>query len=453
MTDDMVEKSEHAFGTSRMHAWVFRDVPPLPAVPNRPPASDIARKVLLINEGFYLFGRQVPYAADWRSLIRNHREFYDDWLKEQNKKVKSLARTLSPASASARDKAEAVRLALRERFAVIGSSDFPSAESADEALDRARGRSADASLIAILMLRELGVQAHPAAIRRRSSGTIPPDVPVPDLLDELLVVVPGAGAGGADLTWSPAVDQPVDVPHGNRVGCLAVPYRKGAKEPIAIPDLTAQENSLRRSLVLQPALDGSLTGTVTIQANGHHAEVWRRALRSRDQESKRSWIESRLDNEVSSLRVERFEIHGLDAGGTELGLDVEFQADRAMSKAGGRLLLNPFLFERISASDWAAETRELEILLGRPSEVVDSVLIQLPAGLADIQLPQPLNLDAGGTGAYVSDYSGDGKRLRCSRRHTLNQTLFKPAAFGPLKAWFTDKAQGDDQSIVMKLAR
>jgi len=453
MTDDMVEKSQHPFGSSRMHAWVFRDVPPLPDVPNRPPVSDIARKVLLIDEGLFLLGRQFSYAATWKSLINSHRGFYSDWFTEKSKKTKALARSLAPAGANPRDKAETVRLALRERFAIIRTSDWYSADSPDEALERGRGSSADAALLAILMLRELGVDAYPAAIRLRSSGSIPPDVPVPNLLDELLVVMPGAGAGGTDLTWSPSVDQPVDVSSSDRVGVLAVPYRRGAKAPVAIPDLPAERNSLSRSLVLQPKLDGTLDGTLTVRAAGHHAETWRRSLLARDDEGRRTWIQGRLDTHVPSLRVEQYEVQGLDQGGAELVVDLAFSADGALTKAGGRLLLNPFLFGRVQTSDWAAETRELDLKIGRPRESRDSVLVQLPAGISDVRLPKPFNLDAGAVGSYVSDYSGDGKRLRCSRRHALQQTLFRASAYGPLRAWFTDMAKGDDQSIVLTLAR
>lgn len=164
-------------------------------------------------------------------------------------------------------------------------------------------------------------------------------------------------------------------------------------------------------------------------------------------------MENQLDGQVPSFRVQQHEIVGLDEGGSELLVDLQFSADGAMSRAGGRLLLNPFFFDRVDAADWSAATRELDLFLGRPREIVDSVLIQLPNGIEDVRLPQPFKLDAGPVGSYVSDYSGDGKRLRCSRRHSLKQTLFRASAYEPLKAWCTDKAKGDEQSIVLKLAQ
>ena len=448
-----VTKSEHGFSTGRMYGWTFHDLPPLPAVPNRPATSDIASKVVLINEGFYLYGRQVPYAADWKSLVRNHRDFYESWMKERDKKTKAFARSLGISAGSPRDKAEAVRQALRERFATIGLSDWPSAESADEVLDRGRGRSADAALLNVVMLRELGVDAFPAAIRLRSSGSLPPDVPVPSLLDDLLVGVPGGAADGGDLYYSPSVDQPVDVPSSDRVGVLAVPYRKGQDAPVPIPDLAAARNSIRRNLVLTPQLDGSLTGNVTVTLEGHHAERWRRALRNRDEEERKKWVEARLDDHVDSLRVQRMLVDGLERGGRELTLDVQIRADGALSKAGRRLLLNPFLFDRVDSADWPAGARELDIVLGRPSESFDSVLIQVPEGVSDVRLPQPLNLNAGAVGTYEIRYEGEGSRLRCSRRQALESTLFRAAAYDPLRAWFTDQANGDEQAIVFELAQ
>ena len=37
--------------------------------------------------------------------------------------------------------------------------------------------------------------------------------------------------------------------------------------------------------------------------------------------------------------------------------------------------------------------------------------MQLPEGMAEVQLPQPLELDAGAVGSYVSDYDGDSSRI------------------------------------------
>ena len=74
-----------------------------------------------------------------------------------------------------------------------------------------------------------------------------------------------------------------------------------------------------------------------------------------------------------------------------------------------------------------------------PRELFDKVIIQVPAGVSDVRLPQPRRLDAQPVGLYESTYSGSGKRLRCTRKQTLHQTQFGAQAYQPLKAWFGDK--------------
>jgi len=449
VVEEKAERTEFELDNERMYAWIFHDSPALPEVPNRPPARDIAARLVFVSDG-YRYGK-IPYGAGWTEVIEIYRKEYEEWIHGKHAQVDALARKVAGTAGSARDKAEALRIALRDRIAVASLAAWMLAKSPDDALASGKGNSADVALLEIAGLRALGVDAHAAGVRRRSSGAAPSGSPAPNLLNDLLVVVP-SGLGSRDLVFSPVVDQPVDLPDPDRVGVQAVSYRKSGTELRWIADVDPAENGITRDAALVLGANGGLSGKVTCSPRGFEAARWRRELATRTEDQRKDWIDEQLDDHLSSLRVGGVQVSNLEDVTKPLVVEATISADAAATRAGGRLLVNPRLFARIGAADWAAEQRDVDVDLGRPREDLDTLRLELPAGEPSVPAA-PREFEAGPVGTHACDCLVEGTTLKCTRRLRLEKTQVPAASYPSLRDWFRRAADADDQVVVVTMAQ
>ena len=449
---DDVDAQGLRYGTSTLFTWIFRNVPPLPSLPNQPPRSDVSKKLLLIAESYRYGDIVMPLAQDWKIYSREMFRTWEDWLKKRSTETAKLSAATTAGAATPRDKAEAVRQALRQRMSVAFMNDFPSADTPDAALAQGRGSSAEIAGVAVAMLRAAGVPAHVAAYRLRSSGSLPTAFPAPSLLDDVVVVIPGAAEGGKDLHFVAWSDLPVGRLPADVTGVHVVPFVKDSPGPTWIPDEPAEKNAIDRAVRLELGLDGTVKGEALVTLTGPAARERRAELQRMSSEERKRSLESELRELMPTAQLVAHQIDDLEDHSKDLVLATKWEAPGYAQRAGGRMLVNPFVFERVSAEDWGAETRELDVWLGRPFLRRDTVTLALPEGLASVELPQPWKLEAGEVGGYVTSYAGKDRTLTATRTLKFATTHFPAANWSPLRQWFQDMAKADDQSIVLTLA-
>ena len=149
--------------------------------------------------------------------------------------------------------------------------------------------------------------------------------------------------------------------------------------------------------------------------------------------------------------IDAFAVEGLDAAAPELTVTLAFNAPGFAIRAGQRLLVKPFVFPDIDPTDWAAETRSVDIDLGDPYVREESVVFKLPDGTASARHPAPATMNAGDAGSYDTSFSGKGNVILCSRKLRISTSRFPAANWAPLRKWFLDMATNDDQPIVIEL--
>lgn len=443
---------EIRYGENTLHAWIFRDLAPLPDVAHLPPRADIAQELVLIPESYNYGGVAVPLAADWKSWCRDMSRYWEEWLKKKSGAAAALAATVTQGATTPQQKAEAIRKALRDRMTRAWDNDWPSADGPDLSLAQGKGNSADIAGVAAAMLRAVGVPTYMAAYRQRSSGTLPTQVPAPNMIDDVLVAIPGAGKDGKDLFVAFWSDAPVGTLPLDALGVNYVPLTKASEGPAYMPEPSSAENATDRAVHLDLALDGSVKGDAMITMKGPIAAERRRRLARMSAEERKKSLEQELQRYMPTAVLAEWQVDDLDDPSKDLVIALRWEAQGLAQRAGGRLLLHPFAFSRIHASDWGSETREHDIFLGRPSMETDSVTITMPQDVAKVQLPAPAKLEAGPIGGYTTAFSGKDMTLTASRVVRFEQTLFPAASWAPLRSWFQDMAANDDQAIVLTLA-
>lgn len=430
------------------YIWRFQDVQPVPDEPNRPALEDVSEKLVIVLNAYRDDVVYIPIASSWKDLSETDGEDVEDWRRTRHGDSDALAKEITAGLTDPLEKAEAIRVALRERVHMEYFSDGFINDSPDEVLEKGNGTSGEIAALAASMLRAAGVEAELGLIRRRSSGTVPAEVPIPALFNDYLVRIPAAGGA---VWFSPSADTPAGTLPWDCTGILVLPLGGEVEAPESIPDAAATENRTARRVKAKIDEQGTLTAEATVTYDGLAAESWRRSLQGEEEDEQRAMVERRLGRWMPGAVLGAMEIENLEDATEDLVITCEWEVTGYATRAGSRLLFNPYLFSRAEAEDWAAEERTLGIHLDRAYETIDTVFLELPKEAGEVTLPQPARLDAGPVGLYQTKLDRSGGTLIVKRTMRLDLYKFPPRSYKGLKAWFTDIAQSDDQVIVVSM--
>lgn len=431
----------------KAHVWRFTNLEPLPDLPFLPPAMDISKKFIVVLDSYKDSYNYVPIAHDWASFGKSEKEYWHRWIKTGHSAADALAKQVA-ATGTPAQKAEAIRRALRERVRVGNNWTNPVHDSPNEVLKEGSGNSADLAGTTVAMLAAVGVEANLVGFRRRSEGMIIGDIPIPGMLNDLMVQIPDAKGA---LYFSPAADIAVGQLPWDCSGLLAMVYDGKSDKPVIIPDPKGSDNKIVRKATIDLLPDGGIKGESQHVYHGIAAELMRRKLRDRDGDARKLYMQERLQRYIAGAGVLSVKVENLDNWDADLILDCQWEAAGYGTRAGKRLVVNPNLFSRISAENWTAAERKYPINMQWPFEEIDEVTINLPEGVANVQPLGPANMDAGAVGYYKAKFARNGNQVKITRHMLMNFYTFVPNQWGPLKQWFTGLAVGDDRPVVVTM--
>lgn len=442
------EPDVHRRSEGKVLVWRFENVPALPREPNQPPLMNIAKKLFVIPTDIRdpYTSAKVALARDWKSYSYYGREGWESWMKVASSDAKSLAKQVAGQMESPTAKAEAIRRALREKVHVEHVSDWVLHDSPNEVLSMGTGTSGEVAATAVVMLHAVGVDADLAAIRLRTSGLMPSDMPVPSLFNDLLVRFTD---GREDVFFSPASDLPVGSLSWTRRGITALPFDGKCEQPLELPDYTAEEN--RTVATVEAKLDkaGLLTGRSTHTYHDVAAQKWRARLKDLDAEERRERIQSRLRRWMPGLQLNSYEIEHLGDHTEDVVVKCEWEVAGYASKVPFRLLVNLQLLDRMSAEDWPTQERHTEIHLGGAYERSVVVTLELPEDATEVVLPPDALKKADPVGVYRAKYRREGDKVIAERSMRMDRYWFPPESYAGLSRWFQDIAADDDKVAVV----
>jgi hypothetical protein len=433
----------------RYIGWMFQNEPAIPEEPNQPPLADISRALLVNPDSYKNENIYAAIAADWGSWAKAQKEDLDTWLKGKSEAVGALAKQVTEGATSPTQKAEAVRRALRSRIRFEGGWIGRTAETADDTLAQTSGTAGDLAALAVSMLKVAGVAATPLVFRDRDDGMLPKDAPIIPLLND--VVVRYAGDKGPEY-MSPILDIAAGLLPRQARGVWAMPVDGTSTVPVLLPDYNASEN--RTARILRGSVDsaGRLTGELQITMVGLRGNDGRQELGTRDTEDRTAWVRELAQRFLPGAQVSDPSFENLDDDRKDLIVKAKLTDEHFATVAGKRLIANLNAFERQSAADWAAPTRQYPVDLGGAYEVLDTVMLSLPPEAADVAVPSPpASYDAGSAGRFTAAYEKRDQVVILKRTMRLDVYRFPASAYAGLKHWFGDIAAMDDRPVVVTL--
>ncbi len=200
---------------------------------------------------------------------------------------------------------------------------------------------------------------------------------------------------------------------------------------VQLPVLSPELNTVKRTASFQLAADGSLKGSITEKRFGDLSEGIRELYTSGDEKEQKKVLDRRLSGDFTSFTVSDLKVENVTALNKDLTTTFNIAAERYGRNMGALLMVRP----RVLGSEGLPVDRKLRkvpIDMRETMVAKDDFTIELPAGYALDEMPEPVKLDLG-FASYESATSLTGNSLHYTRTYTVREVTLPPERYPDLQ--------------------
>jgi hypothetical protein len=298
------------------------------------------------------------------------------------------------------------------------------------------------------LVRAAGFEAYGAYVSDRRNYFFQRQMMDRSKLDANVVVVK---VNGKEMFFDPgAAFTPFGLLEWSETGvvCLRLDKEGGTWIQSLLPK--ASESQIERTAKLKLSETGELEGTLTVTFTGLEAMDRRVEERHGDDAGRKKYLEEQVMQYIPAA-VEMELTNQPDWKSSSLPLVAEFKLKIPgwVSGAGRRVLLPVGIFSAPEKHIFEHADRVHPIYFQFPSERVDDVSIDLPAGWQVQSLPPPQNHDQQVI-AYELKAEKATNSLHLTRKMTLAILLLEPKYYPALRGFFQVVRSGDEEQIVLQ---
>lgn len=251
---------------------------------------------------------------------------------------------------------------------------------------RGFGDCKDQASLMVAMLGHAGVQADLVLVRTRRLGRIPTDPPSLEVFNHAIVYVPSL-----DMYIDPTADRvSVGALPSDDQGVTALRVSERGVLLTTIPMMAPDRQTRRVDLSVQLAAGGDATGRLEMVTTGWLAGVSRATLD--DPAGRVSYLERLLGSYMRGVRVSNVttsDLRELDDD-TEATMDLEVPG---FARREGADLSFPMSIAPPLSGVVSLPRRDQDLIFGPPVGWIESVDVQVPAGMTVAPLPAPVEID------------------------------------------------------------
>ncbi|MGI8771240.1 MAG: DUF3857 domain-containing transglutaminase family protein [Acidobacteriaceae bacterium] len=443
------------------YQWELRDVAAvdLRDVPAAPAAKAMRARAVIS----YFGGGRPRVSGDWRAIG----EWYQQLAQERAKsspEVAAKAAELVAGKTDFADKAQAIGEYVQQHIRYVAIEIGIGGLQPHAATDIFRSRSGDckdkATLLAA-MLSSVGIRSTWVLVDTER-GFMTPEAPSVDgdhviaaielpagYRSDRLHSVVTAKDGKRFLIFDPTWEYtPFGTLEWNLQGSYGVLVDGEDSQLVALPQLTPDLNTIVRTAHFALHDDGSLTGDVTERESGDIATYWRSLYQMGSEKDQRQEMQRTLGRDLGSFTL------GTDHVENTTVLTKDFVQQYAVTvplyarQSGSLLLLRP----RVLGTDSMLldhKERHYPVELGATKTVKDEFDVELPAGYAVDELPDPVKVDAG-FASYQSKTEVRGDTLHYSREYVVRELELAPEKYAALQQFVGEIEQDERAQAVLK---
>lgn len=331
--------------------------------------------------------------------------------------------------------------------------------SSTEVFAKSYGDCKDKANLMRAMLKVLGIDAIPVSIWAGDPTYVRPDWPSPQQFNHCIIAVKVSDQTQAStiiehpklgrLLIFDATDSetPVgDLPY-HLQGSLALIDSKIVTELVKMPVTPPEMNQLERVATLKLQADGAIAGQIQENAKGQTAARFRSEFKQLSKPDYHGMIERWLTAGATSARAEKIEPTD-NAGDGKFTLNVEFSAKAYGQLMQDRLLVfKPAVVSRRESLALTAAQRKHPVVL-RANAYSETVKVQLPAGFAVDEVPDPVKLETA-FGSYMTSYEVVNGELVFKRQLSQKATTIPAAQYEAVRKFFESIRAAENAPVVL----
>lgn len=219
-------------------------------------------------------------------------------------------------------------------------------------------------------------------------------------------------------------------------------------EIVEMPLLSPDLNTVKRSAKFQLEADGSLKGSIVEKRFGDLSESARGLYTEQDAKEQTAVLNRRLSQDFSTFSVSDFKIENVESLNKDLTTSFNLTAGNFARSMGPLLMLRP----RVMGSEGPVIDRKPRLVpidLKQTMVAKDDFTIELPAGYAVDEVPDPVKLDLG-FASYESSTSVEGNLLHYKRTYTVRQVSLPAARYADVQKLAATIGADEQSSAVLK---
>jgi hypothetical protein len=215
--------------------------------------------------------------------------------------------------------------------------------------------------------------------------------------------------------------------------------------PVLPPDL----NTIRRTANFQLQSDGSLKGTVTEKRFGDISEDHRYLYTMGDAKQQTQYLDRSLGEDFTSFAVSDFKVQNVEALNKDLTTSYSLTADRFGKSMGPLLMIRPRVLGSENLETDHKKRHDVPINLDETMQEQDDYTIELPAGYAIDEIPDPVKLDLG-FASYESASSVKNNILHYTRTYTVREVTLPADRYADVQKLAGVIAADEQSNAVLK---
>jgi hypothetical protein len=446
------------------YSWELSNLPPIPEEPLSPSITNLAARLAV---SYYppVTATSVPLKtfASWRDVATWMSELEDPQVQIDD----ALARKAYELTALAKTEYEKIRAIAQYVQSIqyisiqtgIGKGGGYRPHSSTEVFAKSYGDCKDKANLMRAMLKVVGITSLPVSIYSGDPTFVRPNWPSPKQFNHCIIAVKVSDETKANtiinhpMLGRLLIFDPTDpeTPLGDLPfylqGSLALLNTKEATELVKMPETPPEMNLLERNSRYELSADGAITGKVQLQAQGQRAATLRTEFRHLTRPEYNQSIEGWVTSGASGARLNKIEPSDNPAAG-QFTLDVEFSAPAYGQLMQNRLLIfKPAVLSRREGTPLTAVERKHPMVL-EGSAYSETVTVQLPAGFAVDELPDPVKLETT-FGSYNTSYEVKNGELIFKRKLSQHSATIPASEYASVKKFFESIRAAENAPVVL----
>jgi len=448
-------------GTS--YTWELSNLAPVPAEPMSPGLTDLVPRLAVSyyppeNSSLPLktFANWTDVAA-WMSELEDPQVQVNDALSKKALQLTALAKTEYEKIRAIASYVQHIQYISIQTGLGRGGGYRPHAST--EVFAKSYGDCKDKANLMRAMLKVVGIDAVLVSIYSGDPNYVRASWPSPQQFNHCIIAVKVSDETKAStiiehpklgrlIIFDPTDSEtPLgDLPYYLQ-GSLALLDSKSATELVKMPTTPPEMNQLERVATLQLDANGAIAGRIQENANGQVAARFRTEFRQLSKPEYNGMVERWLTAGATAARLDKIEPNDSAAEG-QFTLNVEFSAKQYGQLMQDRLLVfKPAVVSRRESLALTAGQRKHPVVL-RANAYSETVKVQLPAGFAVDEVPDPVKLETA-FGSYTTSYQVVNGELVFKRQLSQRATTIPAAQYDVVRKFFESIRAAENAPVVL----